>query len=171
MLIQVRDVEIENCTFRNICHGPVQIFSVPSSFGEGIMPAHVTVQNCKFFRCGATDVNIFSWSASGNTAPDVVRDVTVRNNFFCESTYYPVQVSTGGQITIAENLFDRVGTRYTTMNPKCAVRVSCSHNVTVRDNRILPYRQGFTLMNTEEAKADTRNEGIRDENNRLLEMR
>ncbi len=171
MLIQVRNVTVENCTFRNICHGPVQIFSVPSSFGEGIMPAHVTVQNCKFFRCGATDVNIFSWSASGGTAPGTVQNVTVRNNFFCESTYYPVQVSTGGNVTVADNLFDRIGTRPDSLNPRCSVRVTCSQDVTVRNNWLLPFAKRFAVMNTREAARDARNLRVTEEGSVLLEMR
>ena len=169
MLIQVRNVTVEHCTFRNICHGPVQIFSVPSSFGEGIMPAHVTVQNCKFFRCGDTDINIFSWSASGGTAPGTVQDVTIYNNFFCESTYYPVQVSTGGGIVVAQNLFDRIGSRPSSMNPKCAIRVTCSKDVILRDNWMLPYNSRFRIMNEQEAKRDQRNENIVEEGSVLLD--
>ena len=45
------------------------------------------------------------------------------NNFFCESVYYPVQVSTGGNVTVADNLFDRIGTRPDPMNPP--VRRAC----------------------------------------------
>lgn len=171
MLIQVRNVTVENCTFRNICHGPVQIFSVPSSFGEGIMPAHVSVRNCKFFRCGATDVNIFSWSATGGTAPGTVQDVSVCNNFFCESVYYPVQVSTGGNVTVADNLFDRIGTRPDPMNPRCAVRVTCSQDVTVRNNWMLPFAKRFTVMNTREASKDKRNQRVVEEGSVLLEKK
>lgn len=171
MLIQVRNVTVENCTFRNICHGPVQIFSVPSSFGEGIMPAHVSVRNCKFFRCGATDVNIFSWSATGGTAPGTVQDVSVCNNFFCESVYYPVQVSTGGNVTVVDNLFDRIGTRPDPMNPRCAVRVTCSQDVTVRNNWMLPFAKRFTVMNTREASKDKRNQRVVEEGSVLLEKK
>ena len=92
-----------------------------------------------------------SWSAPGGTAPGTVQDVSVCNNFFCESVYYPVQVSTGGNVTVADNLFDRIGTRPDPMNPRCAVRVTCSQDVTVRNNWMLPFAKRFTVMNTREA--------------------
>lgn len=170
ILIQTRNATVENCTFRNICHGPIQIFSVPSSFGEGIMPAHVSVKNCKFIRCGATDVNIFSWSATGGTAPGTIQDIQISNNFFSQSFAYAVQISTGGEITVADNLFDRVGTRSASLNPRCAVRVTCSQDVTVKNNWMLPFAKRYTVMNTKEAERNQQNRHITEEGSVLLEQ-
>ena len=93
------------------------------------------------------------------------------NNFFCESVYDPVQVSTGGNVTVADNLFDRIGTRPDPMNPRCAVRVTCSQDVTVRNNWMLPFAKRFTVMNTREASKDKRNQRVVEEGSVLLEKK
>ena len=167
LLIQCRQVTVENCTFRNICHGPIQIFSVPSSFGEGIMPGQAIVRNNKFFGCDAVDVNIFSWSASGRTAPDVIRDIEITNNYFSASVSYPVQISTGGHITVSHNLFDRVCPRPS--GQRCAIRITCSRDVTVLENLLISPGKHYTVYNEREVSRDTRSEGIVGEGNILLE--
>ena len=85
------------------------------------------------------------------------------NNFFCESVYYPVQVSTGGNVTVADNLFDRIGTRPDPMNPR--------QDVTVRNNWMLPFAKRFTVMNTREASKDKRNQRVVEEGSVLLEKK
>lgn len=167
LLIQCRRVTLENCSFRNICHGAIQIFSVPSSFGEGIMPGDVTVRNNKFFGCDAVDVNVFSWSASGGTAPDVIRNVEITNNYFSASVTYPVQISTGGQITVAHNLFDRVCPRPT--GQRCAIRVTCSRDVSLLENCLISVAKRFSIYNERELKQDKRSEHIVADGNLLVE--
>lgn len=167
LLIQCRRVTIENCSFRNICHGAIQIFSVPSSFGEGIMPGDVTVRNNKFFGCDAVDVNVFSWSASGGTASDVIRNVEITNNYFSASVTYPVQISTGGQITVAHNLFDRVCPRPT--GQRCAIRVTCSRDVSLLDNYVISAAKHFDVYNERELGRDKTSENIVADGNLLVE--
>jgi hypothetical protein len=48
MLLQTREIEVSNCTFANILHGPMQIFSVRNEFKEGMMPKDVTIKNNKY---------------------------------------------------------------------------------------------------------------------------
>ena len=160
MLIQTRHVLIENCVFRNIVHGPIQVLCVPSSFGEGICPADVTIRNNKFIACNNTDVNVFSWAASGATSAGVIRDVTITNNYFNRSGYYPVQVSTGGQVSIDHNLFDDVCTNKNNFPSRSVIRVTCSRDVSVNDNAILALPSRFSFTNERDVARDKQSENV-----------
>ena len=131
------------------------------------MPGQAIVRNNKFFGCDAVDVNIFSWSASGRTAPDVIRDIEITNNYFSASVSYPVQISTGGHITASHNLFDRVCPRPS--GQRCAIRITCSRDVTVLENLLISPGKHYTVYNEKEVSRDTRSEGIVGEGNILLE--
>lgn len=160
MLIQTRRVLIENCIFRNIVHGPIQVLCVPSSFGEGICPVDVTIRNNKFIGCAGTDVNVFSWAANGRKAAGVIRDVTVTNNYFNRSIYYPVQVSTGGNVTVDHNLFDNVCAAASGMSTRALIRVTESCDVKVSDNCAVTMPKKFTLTNEREVARDKLSENV-----------
>ena len=165
MLIQVRHVLIENCVFRNIVHGPIQVLCVPSSFGEGICPVDVTIRNNKFIGCGGTDINVFSWAANGKKAAGVIRDVTVTNNYFNRSIYYPVQISTGGNVTVDHNLLDNVCTDPSSFQTRAMIRVTESCDVKVTDNVAVTMQKKFTLVNDRELARDKQSTNVVFENN------
>ncbi len=135
MLIQCRGVEISNCTFQNIVHGAIQILSVADIFAEGIMPRDVVVKNNKFLGNSIEDVHIFTWGRGGTT-PGTIRNVTVQNNFFSGTGYYPVDILGGGAITVQNNLFSDIRA------VKRSVIIRTSTDITVKDNLSLPARTG-----------------------------
>ncbi len=135
MLIQCRGVEISNCTFKDIVHGAIQILSVADIFAEGIMPRDVVVKDNKFLGNSIEDVHIFTWGRGGTT-PGTIRNVTVQNNFFHGTGYYPVDILGGGDITVANNLFSDI------RGVKRSVLIRTSTDITVKDNLSLPMRTG-----------------------------
>ncbi len=153
MLIQCRDVEISNCTFRNIVHGAIQILSVADVFAEGIMPRDVVVKNNKFLGNAIEDVHIFTWGRGGTT-PGTIRNVTVTNNYFGGTGAYPVDILGGGAITVEANLFAPV------RGVRSAVMVRKSLDITVRNNLSLPERvSGYKTVNLDDTVQDIVTEG------------
>ncbi len=126
MLIQCREVLIQNCTFRNVLHGAIQILSVADIFAEGIMPRNVTVTNCKFLNNTVTDVDIFTWGPAG-TSSGTITGVRVSHNFFFNSDSYAVHMLGAGQSSVTGNLFCDV-------NRGKAVHIRISEDITISDN-------------------------------------
>lgn len=168
MLIQVRHVLIENCVFRNIVHGPIQVFTVPSSFGEGICPEDVTIRNNKFIGNDSNDIHLFSWSATGKKSPGVICKVDIRNNYFHRSLHYPVTISTGGEVRVEQNLFDTVCTGGK-MTQKCVVNVSCSRDVTISHNAVLFMPERFKFVDERAVGRDKQSSNILFEDNTIFE--
>jgi hypothetical protein len=102
MLIQCRDVVIEGCTFQNIIHGVLNIFSVADSFAEGIMPRNVVVRNNKFFHNSSSDVNVFTNGPSGAVS-NTITGVEVYNNFFWQSQGRPITFKSAGSSKATNN--------------------------------------------------------------------
>lgn len=102
MLIQCRDIEISGCTFQNILHGPLMIFSQADHFAEGVMPRNVVIKNNKFLHNSSTDVNVFTNGPEGAVA-NTITGVEVSNNFFFESQSRPITYKSAGASKITNN--------------------------------------------------------------------
>lgn len=107
ILLQCRESEIINCTFRNIIMGAVQVLSVNDSFREAILPYNITIANCKFMN-NITDVSIFCY---GNAASDAVagtlKNTYVKNCFFTGSDGSAcVNLQATGNAQVTGCLFD-----------------------------------------------------------------
>lgn len=128
MLLQTRNVEISNCTFMNIIHGPIQIFSVYNEFMEGMMPRDVVVKDNKFINNYAIDVNVFVWGSSG-TAQGVLKNVTTQNNFFYGSFNESIAYSGVGNSSIIGNLVAYSRATYTPATLSQSAGVTVANNV------------------------------------------
>lgn len=167
LLIQVRNVLIENCTFQNIVHDTLQILSVPSSFGEGIVPRNVTVRNNKFITCNQSHINLFSWAPSGGKSAGTIRDVYVTNNYFYNSISPSIQISTGGDLNIHNNLFDTIGS--VQANNRYNIWVSVSEDVVIRDNLGVNMTNRYNMVNEREISRDKECKNVVVENNKALD--
>ncbi len=139
MLIQCREVLIENCTYQNIVHGAIQILSVADVFAEGIMPRNVTVRGCKFLGNTLTDVNVFTWGPQGTTT-GTITGVTVEACFFGDCGAEPVTFLGAGSCAVKNNLIDECRARI-------AVKATTSDHITVTGNSVRLRRpSGFRMI-------------------------
>jgi len=103
ILLQCRHSEIKNCTFENIIHGGIMIFTNQDGFGEGIAPKDVKVTNNKFINnIGA--LSVFSYDSAGKSSPTTISDVTIANNFFSRNVSNEINVSGANDVTVTGNL-------------------------------------------------------------------
>ena len=126
MLLQTRNMEVSNCTFMNIIHGPIQVESVGDSFTEGIMPRDVVIRNNKFINNYCEDVHVFTWGTSGATTPGSIKNVEIYNNIFVSSHSYPISFRGAGDSSAHNNLL------YQTASD---INIVYSSNVTTSNNR------------------------------------
>ena len=153
MLLQTRKVEISNCTFMNIIHGPIQIFSVYNEFMEGMMPSDVVIKDNKFINNRGIDVNVFVWGSTGETAQGVLKNVTTQNNFFYGSFDESIAYSGAGNSSIIGNLVASSKATYTPTTLSHSAGITVKHNV-VADSYL---RQFYTI--------GEKVAGVSDENN------
>ena len=104
ILLQCRYSEISNCCFRNVIHGPIQILGIIDSFGEAVLPAHVTVKDNKFLNCRSTDVSIFSYGNTGHGVPGNIHHIKVMNNYFRNSYNHSIRVTAASDVEVHNNL-------------------------------------------------------------------
>jgi hypothetical protein len=130
MLLQTRNIEIPNCTFMNIVHGPLQIFSVYNEFMEGIMPRDVVVKDCKFLNNCGVDVNVFVWGRNGGIAQGVLKNVRTENNFFYGSVDDTIIYSGAGNCSIKNNLI-AYSKKSRPVNIQYSSTITASDNVVV----------------------------------------
>lgn len=107
ILLQTRDSEIVNCTFRNVVMGAVQILSVTDQFREAIVPRNIKLKNNKFLNNQGGDVSIFTYGSQGPNAavPGTLQNVEVTNNFFANNPSVPINLRGTSEINFAHNLF------------------------------------------------------------------
>lgn len=134
ILLQCRYSEISNCCFRNICHGPIQIFSVRDVFGEAIMPYKVVVKDNKFFENYYSDINVFSYGTKGPSQGVIgnIKDITITNNYIRNSFGSGISVTTCGDSIVSNNLI-HLSSKLT----NTGITISKSRNIQVTNNALI----------------------------------
>ena len=135
MLLQTREIEISNCTFANIIHGPMQIFSVRNEYKEGMMPKDVLIKNNKYLSNAGGDINVFVQGSSGSVPVGVIKNVRAENNFIYGAANASISYSgAGGTSTIKNNLVAYSGN----------ISISYSTGVTIAGNTVVDTSQKAT---------------------------
>ncbi len=136
MLLQTRDVVIENCTFEDISGAGVQICTDAQDWWESLGSRDVIVKNCIFRRCNfgvarrAAALDIFSDLAGGRqSAAGVHQGLHLLNNTFEDNAGAAIHIGSADGVEVRSNQL-----RHAT-SP--AVLIVNSRNVKLRDNQVM----------------------------------
>ncbi len=159
MLIQCRDIVIDGCTFQNIIHTSLQIFSAADHFAEGIMPKNVVIKNNKFMHNGSGDVSVFTSGPEGAVSGTII-GVETSNNFFFESQGRPISYGSAGASKITDNFIYNFRASLDS-----AINVYTSENVEILKNFV---KGDYSNVEFEALKIDGKStENITNKNNIL----
>ena len=113
ILIQSRDVVVENNLFSNIVHGAIMLAADDVQFHESLTPQNVIIRNNKFLRNGACtqygDIDAFVWTSAGTAPLGAVSGIEISNNFFGESYNAALSLRRVADFNIEGNTFYRPG--------------------------------------------------------------
>ena len=113
LLIQVRNATIRNCTFLNISHTTMHIYTEIAYLCEAGLPKHVTVENCKIINndyISRTGNIVLSAQGKGNftgmpASSEALQDINIRNNYFYNNATCAVDMGSASNSAIENNLF------------------------------------------------------------------
>lgn len=149
ILLQCRDSEIVNCTFRNVIMGAVQVLSVNDSFREAILPDNIRIENCKFLH-NITDVSIFCYgNGPASSIAGTLLDTTVTNCYFCRGTGTYVNLQATGNAQVKNNLFDL--TDNTVSN---VLKLYKAKDTVFSENYVWTTYRGYKLVNQTDSESD-----------------
>lgn len=139
ILIQSRDVVVENNLFSNIVHGAIMLIADDVQFHESLAPKNVVIRNNKFLRNSIGtqygDIDAFVWTSDGNGALGAVSDIEISNNFFGESYNAAISLRRVADFNIEGNTFYRPGTKNVVVESNTALYVEKSDGINVEKNR------------------------------------
>ena len=152
MLIQTRDVVIDNCRFRGCSSAGIIVLTEVAHFFESIGTRDVTVRNCLFegVNYGAAMVPgalcAMAWMKDFTypPKPGIHRNVTFEENTIRQTDNSAIFVAGVDGITLRNNRVERACDRPTVDTGGYAIYVMSSRNVRLQDNRIAAQQgQGF----------------------------
>ena len=126
-LMQVRGGTVENCTFKDVYHGAINLVAeVVSGAWETMMPRDMTVKNCKFLNNNhATgnngDLYVFTMATGGAASAGAIKEINIENNFFTQSAGAGIAMTSVSDSNIKDNFFYNIATRYYDVSNDCAV--------------------------------------------------
>ena len=131
ILLQARDSEISNCTFRNVVMGAIQVLAVTDMFREAIVPQNIKIFNNKFIR-NYDDISVFSYGSAGapHAVSDTILNTEIRNNYFCDGNGTAVYLLGNGHTSVESNLF-----HYPEKSPEL-ISVINSNDIAIKNNTV-----------------------------------
>jgi hypothetical protein len=134
MLIQTRNVSLEDCDFEDVSGAALHICSDANYWWEGLGSRNVGIQGNRFKRCNfgaarrAAVLDIFAEVGPRLAGPGVHQDVKLARNVFEDADGAAIHVGCADQVVVEGNTFWR---------PKGpAVIIANSRNVIVAGNRL-----------------------------------
>ena len=146
LLIQTRNVLIENCAFSNILHGALSLLSEVSTFNESTPPKNVIIRNNKFLN---NDTNDISVTAYGNQlsmgSPEAIQGITIENNFFAYTRSTPAVYLQGcSGITMNANWIYKNCTDASAPDAnKVAIKLANVAEMTISKNKVEKFRPSY----------------------------
>ncbi len=138
ILIQSRDVVVENNTFSNIVHGAIMLIADDVQFFESLAPQDVVIRNNKFIRNSIGtqfgDIDAFVWTNDGNGEIGAIKNITIENNFFGESYNTAISMRRVTDFEIRGNAFYKSGLKNILPESNGAVYVEKSENILLEKN-------------------------------------
>ncbi|MCG3147124.1 MAG: Alpha-1,3-galactosidase B [Verrucomicrobiae bacterium] len=144
MLIQTRDVLVEDCIFEDISGAGIHICTDGKDWWESLGVRNVVMRKCLFRRCNfgvarrAAALDIFAELPDGRqSAAGVHRGIQILDNTFDANTGAAIHVGSADQVEIRGNRFVNSG--------KPVVRVFNSRDIVLRENTGLDNNKGISI--------------------------
>lgn len=143
ILIQVRDVVIENNAFKNVGHGSISIHSSLDVFNEATMPKDIVVRNNKLINNGYLpygslrgDITAFAITSNGTVAPSgTIKGIKISNNYIENSANAGISLrGVGTDTDINNNLFYNVARKSASEMTECVLELENVSDVKVSYN-------------------------------------
>jgi len=131
ILLQARDSEISNCTFRNVVMGAIQVLSVTDIFREAIVPQNIKIYNNKFIN-NYDDISVFSYGSNGpsKAVADTILNTEISNNYFYDGIGTAVYLLGNGHTSVENNLF-----HYQDVAPRL-ISANISNDISIKNNTL-----------------------------------
>ena len=140
ILVQTRNVEIENNCFSNVLNGAIQLVADVNNFNESISPKDVTIENNKFIdnNAGAdADIGVVAYGEGMSIgSPDAISNLTIENNFMAYSKNAAMEFRGASNITVSHNLIYDPATNPTNGNNNCAISLQNAAKLTFDTNKV-----------------------------------
>ncbi|MBN1864381.1 MAG: right-handed parallel beta-helix repeat-containing protein [Victivallales bacterium] len=148
VLIQSRDVVVENNTFDHVSGAGIHVTTDMYDFYESIGTRNVTIRNNTFLDCGfgatraGAVVNVFArigalGKGSSEGHPGVHRDILIENNTIENTPNCGIYLGATDGATVRDNTLRNVCAAPECREYAAGIRVQNSRNVRVENNRIL----------------------------------
>lgn len=131
ILLQARDSEISNCTFRNVVMGAIQVLSITDVYREAIVPQNIKIYNNKFIN-NYDNISVFSYGSNGpsNAVANTILNTEIRNNYFYDDRGNAMYLLGNGHTSVENNLF-----HYQNVSPKL-ISVNISNDILIKNNTL-----------------------------------
>lgn len=141
LLIQTRNVIIENNLFSNILDGAIMMMVEMNDFHESISPKNVVIRNNKFLdnsaRAEADVIAVAYGSGLSIGSAGVICDITVFNNYFGYSKNACVSLKGVANAKINENYFYRPASAYVSGGSNTAIVLTNVSGLTIVNNKLV----------------------------------
>jgi len=129
ILVQCRDSEISNCTFRNVLMGSVQLIGVGDSNAEAIIPQDIKIKNNKFLTCKGVDITITSFGTDGKITTGAINNIEVFNNLFYSPRSLAINFQGAGSSYYHNNFFS-----YESLICPIMMDLKYAQDIVIKDN-------------------------------------
>ena len=149
LLIQTRNVLIENCAFSNVLHGALSLLSEVSTFNESTSPKFVTIRNNKFLNNDSYDLSATAYGSQLSLgSPDAISELTIENNFFAYTRSTPAIYLQGcSQVDLSGNWIYKPCTDASASEAnKVAVSLANVTNMEISKNKVEKFRPSYSTI-------------------------
>ena len=140
ILVQTRDVLIENNGFSNIRHGAVLLLSEVNIFNESTAPKHVIIRNNKFVnnnQQAEADISVAAFGPGFSIgSPEAISDILIENNLLAFSSNSAFSFRGASDIIIRKNLVYNPALKPTEGKNNSAIMLENVRNLTLDGNKV-----------------------------------
>ncbi len=141
LLVQTRNVTIENNVFSNILDGAIMMIVEMNDFHESISPENVVIRNNKFMDNSAraeADIIAVAYGRElsiGNAG--VLHDITIDNNYFGYSKNACISLKGVGASKVINNYFYKPASAYTSGGNNTAIALTNVKGLSIVKNKLV----------------------------------
>lgn len=144
ILIQTRDVLVENNTFANISNGAILIMTEVADWNESIRSEQVVIRNNKLVGNNTDKFRTYGDIAAVAVTKDyqygqagVFRDLVIENNFIAQTGHAGIYLHAVDGAEIRNNLLYQTGIAPARTERNNGIGLSTSRNITVAGNHVM----------------------------------
>jgi hypothetical protein len=140
ILLQTRNVLIENCNFSNVVHCPILFAPGITISHESTIPNDVVIKNCKFYNNSAAsyaDIIVQTYNSNGEIAQaGTVKNLVIKNNLFAYSGNSALALGGVLNAEITHNYFYSPATAGNMGSYNCCLALEQVKNITIKYNEV-----------------------------------